>query len=127
VDRYAIAYVSKHVGEDFEVIISGVNRFGLFVTMHDSGAEGFIPRASLGDSLGDSFNFDEQNYRLVGRRTQQSFQLGDKIEATLVDASVTTNNLIFRIVGGRKRYGNKQGDSGSAPFCKGGRRSRRSA
>ncbi len=112
VDRYAIAYVSKHVGENFEVIITGVNRFGLFVVMPTSGAEGFIPKGSLGDVIGDAFYFDEQNFRMVGRRTHTGFQLGDKIQATLLEASIETNNLIFRLVsGGRRVYGSKEGAS----------------
>lgn len=101
IDRYAISYVSHHVGEDFDVVITGLNRFGLFVVMPDSGAEGFIPKGSLGDGIGDAFYYDELNAHMVGRRSGTRFKLGDKIRATLMEANITTNNLIFRLVPGR--------------------------
>lgn len=92
-DRFAISYVSNKIGEIFKTIIVGVNRAGLFVEIPASGAQGFIPK----HSLGSDFHFDEQNHRFIGRRTKASFQLGDTIEALLVEANVVTNSLSFRL------------------------------
>jgi ribonuclease R len=50
IDRYLSAYMADKVGASFEARISGVTRFGLFVTVHGSGASGLIPFASLPDA-----------------------------------------------------------------------------
>ncbi|WP_052045789.1 ribonuclease R [Candidatus Paracaedibacter symbiosus] len=92
-DRYAISYVANKVGENFKTVIVGVNRVGLFVEIPSSGAQGFIPK----HSLGHEFHFDEQNHRFVGRRSKTSFQLGDTVEAFLIEANVVTNSLSFRL------------------------------
>lgn len=94
-DRFTIAYVASHVGEEFPVAIVGVNRHGLFVEIESSGAEGFIPIRSMD---WDYFTFDEANHRLLGKRTKSSYQLGQKVRAILADAEVQTNSLSFRLV-----------------------------
>lgn len=94
-DRFAISYVSTKVGEIFNTVIVGVNRVGLFVEIPTSGAQGFIPK----HSLGSDFHFDEPNHRFVSRRSKASFQLGDSVEALLVEANVVTNSLSFRLAG----------------------------
>lgn len=95
-DRYAISFVADKVGEIFKVVIVGVNRAGLFVEIISSGAQGFIPK----HTLGHEFHYEEHNHRFIGRRSQNTFQLGDAIEALLVDADVITNSLSFRLVNG---------------------------
>ena len=92
-DRYAISFVLDKVGETMETVIVGVNRVGLFVEIPASGAQGFIPK----HNLGSDFQFDEQNHRFVGRRSNTIYQLGDKVDALLVEADVITNSLSFRL------------------------------
>lgn len=92
-DRFAISYVSNKMGETFRTVIVGVNRVGLFVEISSSGAQGFIPK----HTLGSDFYFDEQNHRFVGRRTKATYQLGDTVESILVEANVVTNTLSFRL------------------------------
>lgn len=92
-DRFAISYVSDKVGEAFRTVIVGVNRVGLFVEIPSSGAQGFIPK----HSLGSDFHYDEQNHRFVARRSKVTYQLGDAVEAFLVEANVVTNTLSFRL------------------------------
>jgi ribonuclease R len=74
-------------------VIVGVNRVGLFIEIPASGAQGFIPK----HNLGSDFQFDEQNHRFVGRRSNTIYQLGDKVDALLVEADVITNSLSFRL------------------------------
>ena len=54
--------------------IAGVTRVGLFVKLRDTGADGFIPAATLGD---DYFRFEEASRALVGTRSGNAFRLGD--------------------------------------------------
>lgn len=110
IDRFSIAFVASHVGKEFDVIIVGVNRHGLFVEIEESGAEGFIPIRSMD---WDYFTFDEANHRLLGRQGKLSYQLGQNIKATLVDADAQTNSLGFRLmdyvsVNGKAKTNRKQ-------------------
>ena len=91
-DRFVTAYHFPHVGETFQATIVGVTKVGLFVSIIETGAQGFIPRGSL---KGDAFYHDEESHSLVGRRTRKSYQLGSRLEVLLQAADVTANSLIF--------------------------------
>jgi ribonuclease R len=92
IDRYLSAYMADKVGACFESRISGVTRFGLFVTVHGSGATGLIPFASLPD---DYWMHDDATQTLTGRRTRLVFRLAQDISVRLVEASPVTGGLIF--------------------------------
>ncbi len=92
IDRYLSAYMADKVGACFEARISGVTRFGLFVTVHGSGASGLIPFASLPD---DYWMHDEATQTLTGRRTRMVFRLAQDLRVRLVEASPVTGGLIF--------------------------------
>ena len=92
IDRYLAAYMADRVGASFPARISGVTRFGLFVTLNDIGASGLLPVSSL---PGDFWMHDEKSQALIGRRTRASFRLTDPIEVTLADANKLTGTLLF--------------------------------
>jgi ribonuclease R len=93
-DRYTAAYLSDRVGQVLPGRISGVTRFGLFVTLLDSGADGLVPISTLG---GDFWDHDEQSHALVGRRSGERFQLGERVMVRLVEAEVATGGLVLAI------------------------------
>jgi ribonuclease R len=92
VDRYLSAYMADKIGAVFAARISGVARFGLFVTLRDSGANGLLPLSSLPD---DYWMHDETTQTLNGRRTRQSFRLTQEVTVRLKEASPVTGGLIF--------------------------------
>ncbi len=92
VDRYLSAYMADKVGAVFPARISGVARFGLFVTLHGSGANGLIPLSSLPD---DYWMHDETTQTLNGRSTRQSFRLAQDVSVRLKEASPMTGGLVF--------------------------------
>jgi ribonuclease R len=94
IDRYAIAFIAHRVGEVFKTTIVGVNRFGLFIEVNDIGAQGFLPKGNLG---ADTFYFDSDHHRLVGRRSRKIYQLGDQVLAQLTEADILSSSLIFTI------------------------------
>jgi|ADGO01.1.fsa_nt_gi RNAse R (EC 3.1.-.-) len=65
--RFIAAYMAEHVGATFEGSITGVTRFGLFVALTETGAEGFVPIATLSD---DYYEHDEAHRALVGKRSK---------------------------------------------------------
>ncbi len=94
IDRYLAAYMADKVGTVFPARISGVQRFGLFITVLDSGASGLVPMASLGD---DFYVYDEATQSLNGRRTRLSYHLAQEIDVRLVEASPITGGMIFAV------------------------------
>jgi ribonuclease R len=96
-DRYVAAFLEDRVGESFDARVTGVTRFGLFVRLAESGAEGLIPIRSLG---ADFFHHDEKRQALVGQRTRASYGMGDALKVELMEAAPLTGGLRFALVGG---------------------------
>ena len=96
IDRYLAAFMADKAGAQFAARISGVTRFGLFVTLAETGASGLVPMSALPD---DFWVHDEATKSLTGRRTRMSFHLTQPMEVRLVEASPVTGGLIFSPVG----------------------------
>jgi ribonuclease R len=94
IDRYLAAYMADKIGAAFPARISGVTRFGLFVTVHGNGATGLIPISSLPD---DYWVHDEASQSLTGRKTRQVFRLTQDVNVRLAEASPVTGGLIFAL------------------------------
>ncbi|MCC7426759.1 MAG: ribonuclease R [Alphaproteobacteria bacterium] len=92
-DRYVAAFLSDRVGARFGSRISGVTRFGLFVTLDETGASGFVPMASLPN---DRYMLDPSRHTLTGRHSRLSFRLGQRLDVVLREASPVTGGLLFR-------------------------------
>ena len=92
IDRYLAAYMADKVGASFQARISGVTRFGLFVTLHGNGATGLLPISSLPD---DYWMHDEATQSLTGRKTRATFRLTQDVTVRLAEASPVTGGLIF--------------------------------
>ena len=96
-DRYVAAFMEDRIGETFDARVTGVTRFGLFVRLADSGAEGLIPIRSLG---ADFFNHDEKRQALVGQRTRVSYGMGQALAVKLLEAAPLTGGLRFALADG---------------------------
>ncbi|MGF1607772.1 MAG: ribonuclease R [Kiloniellales bacterium] len=93
-DRFAAAYLSDRIGAVFEGRITGVTRFGLFVTLHDSGADGLVPMSLLPD---DYYQHDEARHCLTGRRWGRQYRLGDSVRARLIEAEPASGGLVLQL------------------------------
>jgi ribonuclease R len=102
VDRFTASFLAERVGAIETGRISGVTRFGLFVTLDETGADGLVPISSLPD---DYYAHDERGHRLVGQTHGLTFRLGDKVEVRLLEASPLTGGIIFEILGGIRESG----------------------
>jgi ribonuclease R len=87
-----VEYLAGRIGEVFDAVISGVTDRGLYVELNETHADGMILVRNVGD---DYFEYDEKHYRLVGRRTHKTFQLGDPIKVKLMAARVAEKELDF--------------------------------
>ncbi len=97
IDRYLAAFMSGQVGARFAARISGVTRFGLFVTVTDSGASGIVPMGTLPD---DFWQYDEREQTLTGRRTLVVFRLAQEVEVLLSEANPVTGGMVFHVLQG---------------------------
>ena len=99
-NRFTAAFLADRVGAHFTGRINGVTRFGLFVTLDESGADGLIPISSLPE---DYYLYDEPRHCLTGRRHRLEFTLGDAVEVRLAEANPLTSSLVFHIVSDTKK------------------------
>jgi ribonuclease R len=94
-ERYIAAFLADHVGASFAGAITGVTRFGLFVRLSATGADGLAPVSTLGDEY---FVHDERTHSLVGERTGVRWRLGAKVEVRLREATPVTGGLLFEML-----------------------------
>jgi ribonuclease R len=94
-DRYVAAFLAEHVGAEFEARITGVTRFGLFIRLEDTGADGLIPVSTLGEEY---FVHDDKAHALVGERSGQRWRLGRRVEVRLLEATPVTGGLLFEML-----------------------------
>ncbi|GAA0869326.1 ribonuclease R [Brevundimonas basaltis] len=94
-DRYMASFLSERVGATFTGRITGVTRFGLFVRLDETGADGLIPVSTLG---GEYFHHDDRTHALVGERSGQRWTLGRTVEVKLVEATPVTGGLVFEML-----------------------------
>jgi ribonuclease R len=102
-DRLIAVFLADKIGASFDGRIAGVTPSGLFVKLSETGADGFVPAATLG---ADYFRFEEAHMALVGARSGESFQLGDAVTVRLVEAAPFAGALRFEMLSaGKPRVG----------------------
>ncbi|WP_370642365.1 ribonuclease R [Afifella sp. H1R] len=89
-DRLVASWLSERVGARFFGRIRGVTRAGLFVELEESGADGFVPISTLGSEF---FIYDETLHRLYGADSGATYQLGDRVEVRLAEATPYAGDL----------------------------------
>lgn len=90
-----VEFMSTHLGETFDAHISGIKNYGLYAEIDENHCEGLIPMRDLDD---DYYDFDEDNYRLVGRHHHKIYQLGDVIRIKVASADCERRLLDFLLV-----------------------------
>lgn len=90
-----VEFMADRLGQEFDGTVSGVTEFGLYVEVDDNKCEGMVP---LRDLVDDYYEFDEKNYRLVGRRRHRSYSIGDKVRIKVARANLDRRLLDFALV-----------------------------
>jgi len=114
-DRYSAYFMRDKVGASFMARISGVTRFGIFITVDDIGADGLVPIKTLPN---DYYIHDEERHLLRGRNNGMVFRLGDRVEVTLKEVTPVTGGMLFEVMGTASAPGaaSKPGDKrGGSP------------
>ncbi len=91
-DRYLSAFLEARVGASFNARIRGVTRFGLFVMLDETGADGFIPIRNLGNEY---YRYEEAMHCVIGSASGGVFRLGQEVRVKLAEATPLTGGLRF--------------------------------
>lgn len=94
-ERYRCAWMEKHVGSEFDGVVSGVTSFGLFVELKASRISGLVHITQLPN---DYYHFDPIRHLLTGERRGLAFRLGDEVRIQVLRASLEDRKIDFRLV-----------------------------
>ncbi len=89
-----VEFMMDKVGKIFDGIISGVTEFGIFVEIIENKCEGLVATREMKD---DFYEYDEDNYCLIGKRTGKRFQLGDAVKVEVLRANLVKKQLDFAL------------------------------
>jgi len=111
-ERYRAAWMEKHVGGQFDGVISGVTSFGLFVELNDSKVNGLVHVTQLPH---DYYHFDPVRKTLTGERRGTEYRLGDQVRIIVLKASLEERKIDFRLVEGKDQGQGPDAGSGPGP------------
>ena len=90
-----VEYMQDHIGEEYDGHVSGVTEWGMYVEIEPTHIEGMVP---LREIKGDFFEFEEDKYRLRGRRTRKIYRLGDPVRIRVSSANLEQRLLDFELL-----------------------------
>ena len=94
-DRYLAAFLADRVGAELTGRISGIAKFGVFVKLDETGADGMIPLRTLGNEY---FHYDPETQTLMGADTGTVIGLGQRVTVKLIEAAPVTGGLIVELL-----------------------------
>jgi ribonuclease R/exosome complex exonuclease DIS3/RRP44 len=94
-----IKFMKDHADEEFLGVISGVTDWGIYVEIISNKCEGMI---RLGDLDDDSYEYVEEEFAVVGRRTKNTYTLGDEVVVKVKNADLVKKHLDFWMIGSKK-------------------------
>lgn len=89
-----IEYMTEHIGETFEGVISGVTNWGLYVELPNT-IEGMI---RVSDMTDDYYIYDEEHYQMVGEHSRKIYKLGQKVTIEVIGADKLQRSIDFAFV-----------------------------
>ena len=98
-ERFKCAWMEKHIGSEFDGVVTGVTSFGLFVELDESKVSGLVHISQLAN---DYYHFDAVRKLLKGERTGAQFRLGDHVRIQVLRASLEDRKIDFRLVEPRR-------------------------
>ena len=94
-DRYLAAFLADRVGTEVAGRISGIARFGVFVKLDETGADGLVPIRSLGNEF---FHYDRDSQTLMGADSGRVIGLGQRVLCRLAEAVPVTGGLMLELL-----------------------------
>ena len=88
-------YLMERIGQEFDGLISGVSKWGIYVELTESKCEGMIPLRNMND---DFYYLDDENYRIIGQRSGKVYRLGDTIRIRVKKIDLQKKQMDFEQV-----------------------------
>ncbi len=88
-------YLMDRIGEEFDGLISGVSKWGIFVELTENKCEGMVSLRLMND---DFYYLDEENYRIIGQRWGKIYRLGDSIRIKVKKIDLQKKQMDFDLV-----------------------------
>lgn len=89
--RKMVQYMSERIGQIYDGIISGMNKWGIYVQLHNT-VEGMVPLSKIED---DFYFYDEEKYVMIGEHYQREFHMGQKVKIRVVSVDEWMNTIDF--------------------------------
>ena len=90
-----VEFMQDKIGQEFDGVVSGVTEWGMYVEIEPTKIEGMVPLRTI---RSDFFEFDEERYRLVGRRTRKVYTLGDKVRIKVKETNLEQKLLDYELI-----------------------------
>ena len=90
-----VEFMQDKIGQEFTGHISGLTEWGMYVEVEPTKIEGMVPLRTL---RSDFYEFDEENYSLVGRHTRHTYRLGDEVKIKVGATSLEQRTLDYELV-----------------------------
>ncbi|SDR86111.1 RNAse R [Gillisia sp. Hel1_33_143] len=94
-----VKFMIDHQDENFLGVISGVTEWGIYVEIEENKCEGMVRLRDISD---DHYEFDEEQYAIIGRKTGKKYQLGDEVYVNVKNADLVKRHLDFNLVGSKE-------------------------
>jgi ribonuclease R/exosome complex exonuclease DIS3/RRP44 len=93
-----IKYMKDHEDEEFLGVISGVTEWGIYIEIVSNKCEGMV---RIQDMRDDHYEFIKEDFAVVGRKTNNTFTLGDEVLVKVKNADLVRKHLDFTMLGGK--------------------------
>jgi ribonuclease R len=104
-------FIKRFVGQEFDGMVSSVAKFGVFVLLRQYDVDGLVKIEKLGN---DRFEFDEENLRLVGRKSGLVYTIGDEVKVRVMSADTDTGKVDFELAEMSRTHGDEGADAHDA-------------
>ena len=89
-----VQYMKNFYGEEFEGVISGITKWGLYVELPNT-VEGLVHVANMMD---DHYDYDETHFQMVGTHTGKRYELGQKVKVRVTGCDTIASTIDFELV-----------------------------
>lgn len=89
-----VEFMQDKVGKEFDGLVSGLTEWGIYVEIVENKCEGMVSIKGIGD---DYYEFDEEEYKIVGKHSGKVFEIGDPIRIEVVNANLSRRQLDYKL------------------------------
>jgi len=90
-----VEFMQDKVGKEFDGLVSGLTDWGIYVELVENKCEGMVSIKSIAD---DFYEFNEEEYMIVGRHSGRKFEIGDEVRIEVLNANLSRRQLDYRLV-----------------------------